>query len=115
MDTTTLFVTIGGWLVTLAVCFIETRSSRKKFDEEQAKHLTEINHAQDKHAIELKGSFEKAIAVIDTKIDELSKRVEKHNNVVERTFKLEADMALVDEKIKVANHRIRDIEGGKKE
>lgn len=29
----------------------------------------------------------------DDKLDELSKRVEKHNGVIERTFKLESDVA----------------------
>lgn len=34
----------------------------------------------------------------------------KHNNVVERTYKLEELTALQEEKIKVANHRIDDLE-----
>ena len=34
-------------------------------------------------------------AVMEVKIDELSRRVEKHNCLVERTYRLEQDMALV--------------------
>nr|DAF83776.1 MAG TPA: hypothetical protein [Caudoviricetes sp.] len=34
-------------------------------------------------------------AVMEAKIDELSRRVEKHNCLVERTYRLEQDMALV--------------------
>ncbi len=34
-------------------------------------------------------------AVLETKVDELSRRVEKHNCLVERTYRLERDMALV--------------------
>ena len=34
-------------------------------------------------------------AVMEVKIDELSRRVEKHNSLVERTYRLEQDMALV--------------------
>lgn len=34
-------------------------------------------------------------AVMEVKIDELSKRVEKHNCLVERTYRLEQDMAVV--------------------
>lgn len=45
------------------------------------------------------------------KIEQLQKQVEKHNNMIERTFKLEKHAAVVDEQIKVANHRIADIEG----
>ena len=34
-------------------------------------------------------------AVLEEKVDELSRRVEKHNCLVERTYRLERDMALV--------------------
>ena len=53
---------------------------------------------------------DKTVALIDYKLDELTKRVDKHNNVVERTYKLEELTALQEEKIKVANHRIEDLE-----
>lgn len=45
------------------------------------------------------------------KIEQLQKQVEKHNSMIERTFKLEEHAAVMDEQIKVANHRIADIEG----
>ena len=44
------------------------------------------------------------------RIEQLEKKVEKHNNVVERVFKLEEKDALHDEQLKVANHRITDLE-----
>lgn len=53
---------------------------------------------------------EKTIALIDYRLDELSKRVEKHNNVIERTYKLEEAIEIEKEKVKVANHRIEDLE-----
>lgn len=34
-------------------------------------------------------------AVMELKIDELTRRVEKHNRLIERTYKLERDMAVV--------------------
>ena len=34
-------------------------------------------------------------AVLEEKVDELSRRVEKHNCLVERTYRLERDVALV--------------------
>ena len=37
------------------------------------------------------------------RIEQLEKKVEKHNSVVERTY-------LLEEKVKVANHRIEDLE-----
>lgn len=53
---------------------------------------------------------EKNRALIEYKLDELTKRVEKHNNVIERTYKLEEQTTLQAEQIKVANHRIDDLE-----
>lgn len=44
------------------------------------------------------------------KIEELTRQVEKHNSVIERTYKLEEKTAVLDEQIKVANHRIQDLE-----
>lgn len=44
------------------------------------------------------------------RIEQLEKKVEKHNNVVERVFMLEKQNAVIDEEIKVANHRIDDLE-----
>ena len=44
------------------------------------------------------------------RIGQLEKKVEKHNNLITRTFKLEQDFAVLDEKMKVANHRIDDLE-----
>lgn len=48
--------------------------------------------------------------LIEYKIDKLSERVDKHNSVIARTYKLEQDYAVVAEQIKVANHRIEDLE-----
>jgi len=48
--------------------------------------------------------------MIEYKLDELTKRVDKHNNVVERTYALEQKVAVIDEQMKVANHRITDAE-----
>ena len=44
------------------------------------------------------------------RIEQLEKKVEKHNNVLERVYVLEKDEAVIKEDIKVANHRIDDLE-----
>lgn len=44
------------------------------------------------------------------RIEQLEKKVDKHNSLVERTYELETHMEVLDEKIKVANHRIEDLE-----
>lgn len=52
----------------------------------------------------------KSSALIAYRLELLEKKVDKHNSVVERTFKLEEQVAVFEEKIKVANHRIEDLE-----
>lgn len=41
--------------------------------------------------------------------------MDKHNTVIERTFKLEEAQAVIQEQIKVANHRIGDLEKEREE
>jgi energy-converting hydrogenase Eha subunit G len=48
------------------------------------------------------------------RIKQLEIKVDKHNQLVERTFKLEESCSLICEKIKVVNHRIEDLEKGAK-
>lgn len=48
------------------------------------------------------------------RIKELEKKVDKHNTVVERTYKVEERLSVIDEEIKVANHRISDLEEERK-
>lgn len=55
------------------------------------------------------------------RLEQLEKKVEKHNNVVERMYNIEENQALInqsidglkdnlEQKIKVADHRIADLE-----
>lgn len=44
------------------------------------------------------------------RLEQLEKKVQAHNNLIERTYKLEERTELQEEKIKVANHRISDLE-----
>ena len=55
----------------------------------------------------------KSQALVEYRLSELQKQVEKHNQIIERTYSLEERMAVNEEKIKVADHRISDLEGGK--
>lgn len=46
----------------------------------------------------------KSQAVMETKVDELTREVREHNNFARR-------MPVVEEQIRVINHRIEDLEG----
>lgn len=66
--------------------------------------------SQNRQAMRLEAQLDKQTALLEQRLGTLSDRVEKHNNVIERTYKLEELTALQEEKIKVANHRIDDLE-----
>lgn len=51
-------------------------------------------------------SNSRAQAVTDTKLEELTREVREHNNFARR-------MPVVEEQIKVINHRLQDLEDGK--
>ncbi|MCC8014166.1 MAG: hemolysin XhlA family protein [Eubacterium sp.] len=49
-------------------------------------------------------------ALIKQKLETLEKKVEKHNNFIERIYELEKEESVLEEQMKVANHRIEDLE-----
>ncbi len=44
------------------------------------------------------------------RLEQLEKKVEVHNQVIDRVYKLEERTEVQEEKIRVANHRIGDLE-----
>lgn len=48
--------------------------------------------------------------VIEFRIGQLETKVTKHNNLIERTYEIEKRLDVDEEKIKVANNRIHDLE-----
>ena len=87
MEPQIISVLITG-VITLLVCMINSYFQMRKVREESSK----------------------TIALMDYKLTELTKKVDKHNNLVERTYHLEETAALHEERFKVANHRIEDLE-----
>lgn len=57
-----------------------------------------------KQVAEMDHKLEVRQAITDTKIDELTREVREHNNFARR-------VPVLEEQIKVANHRISDLEG----
>ena len=49
-------------------------------------------------------SNKRSTALITYRVNELEKKVEKHNSVVERTFRLEEDIKNIQEDIKELKH-----------
>ena len=44
------------------------------------------------------------------RIEQLETKVEKHNSVIEKTYALQESIKIQEEKLKVANHRLDDLE-----
>lgn len=44
------------------------------------------------------------------RIEQLEKKQDIHNGVIERVYCLEKSVELLDERVKVANHRVEDLE-----
>ena len=61
----------------------------------------------------LGGSYmanKKTTALIAYRLEQLEEKVNKHNGVIERQYRLEERVAIDEEKLRVANHRIDDLE-----
>lgn len=101
----------------LIVCLLNNGYQRKRDEsareaeknEQQADltaHLEEIIANQNESSSQIHSEIE----MIRYQLSELSKHVDKHNRVIERTYELEKRTELQEEKIRVANHRIEDLE-----
>lgn len=54
--------------------------------------------------------IKKSNSLFEYRLDKLENKVDTHNNMVTRTYELEQKQAVQEEQIKVANHRITDLE-----
>ena len=90
MDPATASVITGlvGSAVAVLVCILNNNSQNKKY-------LAELDKRDELQAY---------------RISQLELKVDKHNSIIERTYELEKRADLQEEKMKVANHRIDDLE-----
>ena len=65
--------------------------------------LLGIIYSSNKTAQTMDSKLDKQQAVMETKMDDLTREVREHNNFAKR-------MPVVEEQIKVINHRIEDLE-----
>lgn len=52
----------------------------------------------------------KSSALIAYRLEELEKKVDKHNTVIERTYELEKRADVFENRMKVQEHRMEDLE-----
>lgn len=88
--------------------------SAKKHQEDQTKFVAELFAKLDKQSeladAKIEAKIDRIQAVTNEKIDELSRRVEKHNNLIERTYRLEENSAVMAEKIRSMSDKVEDLE-----
>lgn len=114
---TALISAIASLIVAFGTWHVSMRKERDKSTEElkeileehRTEYLSKIRDVQDDIS-KVNATVQQQIAVIEVKMDTLSERVDKHNGIYDKTIALQQDVALHEEKIKVANHRIDDLE-----
>ena len=52
----------------------------------------------------------KANSLTNYRIQQLENKVNKHNSLIERTYKIEQKLAVLDNREKVSEHRLEDLE-----
>ena len=65
---------------------------------------------REKQRKELEAKHDSTIEMISYKLDQLVKKVDLHNNAVERLYLVEKKLEVDEERLKVANRRIGDLE-----
>lgn len=111
MDSSIIVALITGSMSIIGIIITVAASGKKQRVERQedlANQQAEINAEFDKRFVALSGEMVKDREVTNTKIDALKSEVEKHNGVVERTFKLEEQNKTLFEQCKAMNEQLSD-------
>ena len=100
---------VAGFLLLLGVIYKTDKDNEKKHVAQMAemKGLFQQSNADQeqrfqKQSMEIKAELSRYEAVNDQKIATLTKQVEKHNEVIERTYKLEKDVAVMKVKMGIS-------------
>lgn len=62
--------------------------------------------------VESDKKHEANVVLVTYRLEQLEKKMDIHNGLIERVYELEKKTDVMEEQIKVANHRITDIEKG---
>lgn len=107
-----LAVAFGTWHVTIRKDREkQTEEVRKILNDHREEYLSGIQDVKDE-VKSVKSTVELNQALTNEKIDTLSERVEKHNGVIERTLKLETEMAVAKEEIGIIRNNVDAIRRG---
>lgn len=84
---------------TLLVCLINNHYQHKQFETQvqQQREETEQKHNE-------------TISLVTYRLEQLEKKQDRYNNIISRTYELEKSEKILEEKMKVVNHRVDDLE-----
>lgn len=75
--------------------------------------ISEIKSSLNVTKVEMKGSVDlvkKDVSNLQSELLALDSHVKEHNNMVTRMYEVEKGVEILDDRLKVANHRIKDLE-----
>lgn len=131
MDTTIIVAIISGVVAlvgSILTFIVAMKQIQTKQREEQAKQIeqlrSDLNRKLEEHRTEyidgiteikekisdMKAAYQHTSTVMELKIDALEKKQDVHNSLISRMYEVEKRTDLQEEMIKVANHRIQDLE-----
>ncbi|MCR4739184.1 MAG: hypothetical protein K5886_02855 [Lachnospiraceae bacterium] len=89
-------------VITLIGCMINNNVTRTKEQHQIEMQIAAVNAKIEMQIAAVNANYDKSTALIRANIEELSDKVNKHNNVIERTYKCE-------DRLNIVEHDIRDI------
>lgn len=105
-----IIATLISSVTSVTICLITHWSATKKASQEQDKRIEDLGHKYEMAMTQMQAALQQTIAVLECKFDTLQNDVRKHNNLVERMYAAEKSINVLDERLKVANNRISDLE-----
>lgn len=82
----------------------------KTLDTHRKEYLEGINGVKDT-ITDMKAAYQTTVATVSLQISNLEEKQDKHNSIIERTYKLESDFRVLEQKEKVSGHRLDKLEG----
>ena len=97
----------------------ETLEHHETVKSEQTKQFNELKDAVNSRidkledsVKEMKFEYEKNASLTTEKLNQLEKKQDKHNNLIERMYSAEKDIEVLKNREKVSEHRLEDLEKG---
>ena len=82
----------------------------KTLDAHRKEYLEGINGVKDT-ITDMKAAYQTTVATVSLQISNLEEKQDKHNSIIERTYKLESDVRVLEQREKVSGHRLDKLEG----